>query len=263
MGWFRRETTIQVTCQYCGKSEPISYVQKSDAGRSYWHISRPPKWFSNDKASLGGADIRCGCIGDTMYMPNATKDPPRTGIDFSARQHDRWLPRESSWENVAYDFLTKNGMKPDSAVACYFQHFSDSRPEYEGRVDAAIGVYHDAQFLRFVARDAGVFERDMPTAEVHKIILRTRTTPLMGRIPGKRLEDNRWLMYDSWLQTRVYRVGPSSSVQSGEPRYDWHLERIIIDDENGTVFDWLCRVTGADFATDTQDKPLEGYPDGG
>jgi hypothetical protein len=153
-------------------------------------------------------------------------------------------------------------MKPDSAVACYFQHFSDSCPESEGRVDAAIGVYHDARFLRFVAHDDGVFARDVPIGELHKIILRTRRTPRMDRIPGKRFEDNRWLMYDSWLQTRVYRVGPSS-VRRREPRYDWHLDRIIIDDENGTVFHWLCRVTGADFATDTQDKPLEGYPDGG
>jgi len=266
MGWFKRERAVQVACEYCGDSELIWYYQKKVTGEPYWHISREPHKLRADHASRGGADIHCRCGIGIVYSPNSVPEPPHPGISFSARHRSRSLRLEALWEHRVYEALTANGLTPSSVCTCFFQQFADRANSTADYGDGGIGVYSDSRLLQFASGrdnkpDEPLSIEKLEFSEIDKIILRERSTPALDRIPPVRGPDGRYLMYDSWFQTRIYRLGNAQGHIDQHDRARPQSVKRIMDDSD-EVFRWLCYYTGADCATDTQAQPLEGYAEG-
>jgi hypothetical protein len=142
---------------------------------------------------------------------------------------------------------------------CYKQAGGD-REQFMDYVDAGIGAYRAARFLRLVAGSNDrpedgydIVVRDLEYAKITKVIMRKRSLPPWQQ--HVRTRDGLYPNYEFYYQTRIYTptdahyapAGQESTIRLLEARY---------------VFDWLREQTGAECAEDTREQPLEGYPEG-
>jgi hypothetical protein len=202
------------------------------------------------------ASLRTGTLGGAPRTASATIDrgPPN---EYVAEE----LADLAGWKRAIHAEFTKDGLSPDSVCLCYKQDGSD-RSHSMDYLDAGIGVYNDAKFLRFVVgtNDRSKSEEnfcvaiyDLNFSAIKKVILRRRTSPPWQQ--HTRAADGTYPDYAFYYQTRIYTETDASYAPKGQESRTRLLEARY-------VFDWICKYTGADRAEDSQEKPLDGYPEG-
>jgi hypothetical protein len=176
---------------------------------------------------------------------------------------NRYTPLPSAdittWMKAIRKELTKDGLTPDSICLCYAQNCGDGQETMNGDYwDVGIGAYKKEGLLRFVIgknnhSDPDVHSFDVKYSDIKLLILRKRRTPRWQRpIPA---DDGTPLCYEYYYQTRVYTPTDKSYAPKGlESR-----TRLL---DARYVFDWLSEHTGAARDEDTQEEPMDGFPEG-
>jgi hypothetical protein len=102
-------------------------------------------------------------------------------------------------------------------------------------------------------RDFDLTSFDLSVSSIRKVILRRRSTPRWSS--PRRDRDGTYHDYDFYYQTRVYTALEASYAPRGE------VSRTRLIDAR-YVCEWLCENTGLTASEDTQEQPLDGYPEG-
>ena len=157
-------------------------------------------------------------------------------------------------EQEASSHLSKDGLRPDAVLRCMIQTGGPS-PDF---FDGMIGAYHSGKFLRILMQNdesddpRGYWHFwDVPWSEIVEVILRGRTTPIVGS--NIQQSDGTYARKGPYLQSRLYKIGRGIECRilnaDGEDMtrrrpYEW-LRANIRDDE-------------ARFSEDTQNDPQYG-----
>lgn len=180
----------------------------------------------------------------------ASQSPsPASSAPLSQREKNR-----AHRETEAQEHLSKDGLSPDSTLECIIQTGGPSPDFLEG----IVGSYHGEKLLRIVMQNdesddpSGYWHSwDVPWEKLVEIVLRARTTPLVGT--NTRQPDGTYARRGPYLQTRLYKVGRGIECRLLDPDG--------ADMERGEPYQWLkSNVLDRDvrFSKDTQEDPQYG-----